>query len=109
MVHMKTSAYTYSGSSDGTRRSEPSPAGSRPSDEYGELQKLVDELYAHGPSQSVPRMDVIVRAEIDDLSDDLMEVVNLLPAGSYKRSRLCDQLNSIVTAHGWAYVYGTVE
>jgi hypothetical protein len=54
-------------------------------------------------------MDVIVRAEVDDLSADLIEIVNLLPAGSYKRSRLCDQLNSIITAHGWAYVYGTVE
>lgn len=91
------------------RRHEPSPAGSRPAADYGDLQKLVDELYEHGPSQSVARMDVIVRAEVDDLNDDLMEVVNLLPAGSYKRSRLCDHLNSIMTAHGWAYVYGTVE
>ena len=38
-----------------------------------------------------------------------MEVVGLLPAGSYKRARLCDQLNSIITAHGWAFLYGTVE
>ena len=50
-----------------------------------------------------------MRAEIDDLSDDLREVVNLLPAGRYKRGRLCDQLNSIITAHGWGFVYGTVE
>ena len=35
--------------------------------------------------------------------------VNLLPPGSYTRLRLCDQLNSIITAHGWAHVYGTVE
>ena len=81
-----------------------SPAG-----EYGELQRLVDELYAVNPSQAVSRMDVIVRAEVDDLGDDLMEIVDLLPAGSYKRYRLCDQLNSIITAHGWAYLYGTVE
>ncbi len=100
---MKESAYTKS------RKHEASPAGSRPAPEYGELQKLVDELYAHGPSQAVSRMDVIVRAEVDDLPEDLVEVVELLPAGSYKRSRLCDQLNSIITAHGWAYVYGTVE
>ena len=79
------------------------------SDEYGELQKLVDELYAVGPSQAVSRMDVVVRAEVDDLPEDLIEVVELLPAGRYKRARLCDQLNSIITAHGWAYVYGTVE
>ena len=48
-------------------------------------------------------------AEVDDLPEDLIEVVELLPAGRYKRARLCDQLNSIITAHGWAYVYGTVE
>ncbi len=82
---------------------------STPSDEYGELQRLVDDVYRVNPSHAVPRMDVLVRAEINDLSDDLMEVVNLLPAGSYKRARLCDQLNSIITAHGWAYLYGTVE
>jgi hypothetical protein len=80
-----------------------------PSEEYGELQRLVDALYARNPSQAVSRMDVIVRAEVDDLCDDLQEVVRLLPGGSYKRRRLCDQLNSIVTAHGWAYLYGTVE
>ncbi|MBR3224401.1 MAG: hypothetical protein IKF78_03675 [Atopobiaceae bacterium] len=82
---------------------------STPSDEYGELQRLVDDVYRVNPSHAVPRMDILVRAEINDLSDDLMEVVNLLPAGSYKRARLCDQLNSIITAHGWAYLYGTVE
>lgn len=82
---------------------------SRPSDEFGELQRLVDDLYKVNPSQAVKRVDVLVRAEVNDLSSDLMEVVNLLPAGSYKRYRLCDQLNSIITAHGWAYLYGTVE
>ena len=60
-------------------------------------------------SGSVSKIDVLTRAEIDDLCDDLMEVVDLLPAGRYKRGRLCDQLNSIVTAHGWGNVYGTVE
>lgn len=82
---------------------------SAPSDEYGELQQLVDDIYRVNPSKAVSRMDVLVRAEVNDLSDELMEVVNLLPAGSYKRFRLCDQLNSIITAHGWAYLYGTVE
>ena len=82
---------------------------SQPSDEYGELQRLVDDLYKVNPSKAIPRVDVLVRAEVNDLSDDLLEVVNLLPAGVYKRYRLCDQLNSIVTAHGWAYLYGTVE
>lgn len=82
---------------------------STPAEDYGELQQLVDDVYRINPSKAVSRMDVLVRAEVNDLSDDLMEVVNLLPAGSYKRYRLCDQLNSIITAHGWAYLYGTVE
>ena len=47
--------------------------------------------------------------EVLDLDEELMEVMDLIPAGSYRRSRLCDQINSIVTAHGWAFVYGTVE
>lgn len=91
------------------RRTQAAPSGSKPAKEYGDLQRLVDELYAEGPSQAVSRMDVLVRAEVDDLSEDLMEVLELLPAGSYHRGSLCDQLNSIITAHGWAYVYGTVE
>lgn len=82
---------------------------SNPSSEYGELQKLVNDLYRESASGSVKRVDVVVRAEVNDLSPELMEVIELLPAGSYKRARLCDQLNSIVTAHGWAYLYGTVE
>ena len=82
---------------------------SNPSSEYGELQHLVNDVYAQNPSRGVARLDVIERAEINDLSADLMEIVNLLPAGTYKRQRLCDQLNSIITAHGWAYLYGTVE
>ena len=75
--------------------------------EYGELQRLVDALYA--TAETVSSVDVVVRAEMDDLAPDLIEVVELLPAGNYKRGRLCDQLNSIITAHGWGYIYGTVE
>ncbi len=101
MSHMKTYGYNNYGSA---------AAGSSPAADYGELQHLVDALYREvGPRGSVSRIDVIMRAEIDDLSDDLREVIDLLPAGSYRRSRLCDQLNSIITAHGWGYVYGTVE
>lgn len=76
-------------------------------EEYGELQRLVDTLYA--TEETVSSVDVVVRAEMDDLAPDLIEVVELLPAGNYKRGRLCDQLNSIITAHGWGYIYGTVE
>lgn len=98
---MKTSSYNHR---------SPHPSGSSPAPGYGELQQLVEELYREvGPSGAVSRMDVILRAEIDDLDDDLREVIDLLPAGRYKRGRLCDQLNSIVTAHGWGLVYGTVE
>ncbi len=79
------------------------------SDEYGELQRLVDEVYRVSPSKSVSKVDVVVEAEVLDLDEELMEVMDLIPAGSYRRSRLCDQINSIVTAHGWAFVYGTVE
>lgn len=80
-----------------------------PSSEYGELQHLVNDLYRESASGSVRSVDVVVRAEVNDLSPELMEVINLLPAGSYKRGRLCDQLNSIITAHGYGYLYGTVE
>ena len=79
------------------------------SDDYGELQRLVDDLFRVGPSKYVSKLDVLERAQASDLNDDLMEVVRLLPGGNYKRYRLCDQLNSIITAHGWGYTYGTVE
>ena len=41
--------------------------------------------------------------------DDLAEIVNLLPPGSYTRQRLCDQLNSAIGGHAWGQVYGTVQ
>ena len=50
-----------------------------------------------------------MRAEILDLCSDLMEVVAALPPRAYTRQRLCDQMNSILTARGWGNVYGTVE
>lgn len=75
--------------------------------DYGELQRLVNELYA--TDEVVSHVDLVVRAEMNDLSSDLMEVVELVPTGNYRRARLCDQLNSIITAHGWGYVYGTVS
>lgn len=55
------------------------------------------------------KLDLLMRADIDDLSDDLREVIDLMPGGRFERRRLCDQMNSIITAHGWAYAYGTVE
>lgn len=85
------------------------PAGSHPSEAYGQLQSLVDEMYSLSGGSPVSRMDLIMRAELEDLDEDLREVIDLLPSGSYSRPRLCDQMNSIITAHGWGYVYGTVE
>ncbi|QWT17384.1 hypothetical protein KPC83_05970 [Collinsella sp. zg1085] len=77
------------------------------SEAFGELQRLVDSLYT-GHDQ-VDRLDVMVQAEILDLPDDLLEIVSLLPPGNYERSRMCDQLNSALAAHGWGNLYGTVE
>lgn len=77
------------------------------SEEFGELQRLVDGLYAG--RHEVDRLDLVVQAESIDLSADLMEIVNLLPPGVYERQRLCDQLNSALAAHGWGGMYGTVE
>ena len=82
---------------------------SSPSQDFGELQKLVDDLFRESATGTVKRVDLVVRAEVNDLSEEVMEVVDLLPAGTNHRARLCDQLNSIVTAHGWAYLLGTVS
>lgn len=81
--------------------------GSFQAEEYGELQRLIDGLYTD--RKVIDRLDLVVQAEILDLPSELMEIVNLLPPGSYERPRLCDQLNSALAAHGWGGVYGTVE
>ena len=82
---------------------EPSPA-------FGALQAIVDDLYEGMPNDyEVRRLDVVIAAEAGDLNDDLLEVVSLLPPGSYSRVRLCDQLNSAIGGHAWGQVYGTVE
>lgn len=76
-------------------------------EEYGDLQRLVDGLFIG--RQTIDRLDLIVQAEILDLSPDLIEIVNLVPPGTYDRPRLCDQINSALAAHGWGATYGTVE
>ena len=80
-------------------------------EDYGELQRVVDAVFAPGISSraTASKLDVVARAEIFDLCDDLAEVVEALPSRTYTRQRLCDQLNSILTARGWGNVYGTVE
>lgn len=81
-----------------------------PSPSYGALQVVIDDLYEDMPSDyEVRRLDVIVAAEAGDLPDDLLEIVNLLPPGSFTRERLCVQLNSAIVGHAWGQVYGTVE
>ena len=72
-----------------------------------ELQRLIDALFAD--EKQVTQLEVVLRAESFDFDEDVLEVVGLLPPGRYTRGRMCDQLNSIITAHGWGYVYGTVE
>lgn len=76
-------------------------------EEYGDLQRLIDGLFIG--RQTIDRLDLIVQAEILDLSPDLIEIVNLVPPGIYDRPRLCDQINSALAAHGWGATYGTVE
>lgn len=78
-------------------------------EEYGELQRLVDALFPTRASRAVTKLDVVAKADVFDLCADMREVVDMLPSRTYGRTRLCDQLNSIVTAHGWGAVYGTVE
>ncbi len=77
------------------------------SEDYGVLQDLVDTLFAR--KETVNRLELVCLAESHDVCDDVMEVCNLMPPGDYTRPRLADQMNSIITAHGWGLTYGTVE
>lgn len=77
------------------------------SPDFGLMQILTDALFEE--SEVIRRLDAILLAEAYDLPDDLREVVELLPPGSYTRRRFCDQVNSSIAGHGWGYVYGTVE
>ena len=81
--------------------------GSFQAEEFGDLQRLVDGMFIG--RETFDRLDLVVQAEILDLAPDLMEIVTLLPPGTYDRQRLCDQLNSALAAHGWGSTYGTVE
>lgn len=77
---------------------------------YGALQNVVDELFEEkARDYEVRRLDVVMAAESSDLPDDLLELVGLLPPGTFTRQALCDQLNSAIGGHAWGQVYGTVE
>lgn len=91
----------------GATRGPITPSGRSP--EYGELQRLVDRTFATSPSRPRTKLEVAEQAEVMDLGEEPMEVIDLLPGGSYHRRRLCDQINSIVTAHGWGWLLGTVR
>jgi len=71
------------------------------------IERMLDMMFRD--SRIVTRLDVIVRAEAMDLPDDVMELMNRIPPGRYIRSRLCDQLNSAITAHGWSRTLGTFD
>lgn len=68
--------------------------------EFSSLQSLIDYLYRE--RKFVTQIDVLVTAEIFDLTANMQEIINLLPPGTYQRQRLCDQINSALTGHGWA-------
>jgi hypothetical protein len=75
--------------------------------ELEQLQRMIDALFHE--TASVSRLDVVVRAEAMDMPPRVLELVELLPPGQYKRQRLCDQLNSAIVGHGWGGSLGTVE
>ena len=78
-----------------------------PSPDFGILQRLTDELFAN--TRSIRRLDAVLLAETYDLPADLIEVITLLPPGTYTRQRFCDQVNSSIGGHGWGLVYGTIQ
>ena len=80
----------------------------RRSEHYGQLQRVVDSVFADG-RKFVRRLDVVVAAESFDLPDVLDEIIAWLPPGTFTRQRLGAQLTSAIGGHAWGQVYGTVE
>ncbi len=77
------------------------------SPDYGVLQEFIDRLF-DGREDNM-RLEVVLEGEAYGLNGELMEVLNLLPPGLYTRDRLCGQINSSLSSHGWGYVYGAVH
>lgn len=71
------------------------------------LQRFVESLFRE--TKRVSRLDAIIRAEALDLPQELRDIVDLLPPGSYRRHLLCAQLNSALKGHGWTGRFGTVD
>ena len=77
------------------------------SPDYGVLQEFIDRLF--DGREDYMRLEVVLEGEAYGLNGELMEVLNLLPSGLYTRDRLCGQINSSLSSHGWGYVYGAVH
>ena len=77
------------------------------SPDYGVLQEFIDRLF--DGREYYMRLEVVLEGEAYGLNGELMEVLNLLPPGLYTRDRLCGQINSSLSSHGWGYVYGAVH
>lgn len=77
------------------------------SPDYGVLQEFIDRLF--DGREDYMRLEVVLEGEAYGLNGELMEVLNLLPPGLYARDRLCGQINSSLSSHGWGYVYGAVH
>ena len=77
------------------------------SPDYGVLQEFIDRLF--DGREDYMRLEVVLEGEVYGLNGELMEVLNLLPPGLYTRDRLCGQINSSLSSHGWGYVYGAVH
>lgn len=77
------------------------------SPDYGVLQEFIDRLF--DSREDYMRLEVVLEGEAYGFNGELMEVLNLLPPGLYTRDRLCSQINSSLSSHGWGYVYGAVH
>jgi hypothetical protein len=71
------------------------------------LSRMLDMLYRDAPS--VPRLDVMLTAEVMSLPEDVLGLFDLLPPGDYTRRRLVDQLNSAIVGHGMGRTLGTLD
>lgn len=82
-------------------------AARQKSADYGMLQEFVNRLFSG--REDYTRLEVVLEAEAFGLNAELVEIINLLPPGLYTRDRLCGQINSSLSSHGWGYVYGAVH
>ena len=72
------------------------------SEDYGELQRLVDALFRPGISSraTVSKIDVLTASDAFDFCDDLAEVIDLLPTRNFPYLRCHHILSSSnCTAH----------